>query len=61
MSVAITQSSASAIGEFRATEVSGAFAAVVTGNDLNGTLTLHGSDGCSAAAPMHGLVDQDFA
>jgi hypothetical protein len=57
VSVTISQSDASATGQFRATDVSGAFAAVITGADLDGTLTLHGTDGCRAAAPMHGVVD----
>jgi len=59
VSVTISQSDASAAGEFRATEVSGTFAAVITGADLNGTLTLQGTDGCSATAPMHGIVEDD--
>ncbi len=61
MSVTIIQSDGSATGEFRGTQVSGAFAAVVSGSDLSGTLTLHGSDGCSATAVMHGIVDDQSA
>jgi hypothetical protein len=57
VSVSIAQSAASVTGEFTANDLSGAFAAAVSGTDISGTLTLRGSDGCAATAKMSGLVD----
>lgn len=57
VSVTITQSDGSLTGEFTGNGFSGAFAGAVSGNDISGTLTLRGSDGCAATAMMTGLVD----
>lgn len=57
VSVTITQSDGSLTGEFTGSGFSGVFAGAVSGNDISGTLTLRGSDGCAAMAKMTGLVD----
>jgi hypothetical protein len=57
ISVTITQADGSVTGQFSARDMSGAFTGRVSGNDISGTLTLQGSDGCSATATMQGVLD----
>jgi len=57
VSATITQSNGSLSGEFTSNTVGGGFTADISGADLAGALSLRGSDGCTATAPMRGVVD----